>query len=181
MTRRGIHTLDDLQQRCTVNGKHWLWDGAVSRGRPAATIGGSRVLGARITAVVMGRADERTGDQRWTARCGQALCLSPHCLLLAKSQRQCHRIASAAGRLKRSAAQRAAISLAHQKRGHSSPEWMVQWALESGQSSRVAGEALGVHHSTVRAWRGATKNLRIVTGPFSQLLLGHRPRQAAGR
>lgn len=170
MTRRGLHTLDALRERCTVDGKHWLWDGPVVRGRPVARIGGDSMHGPRITATLMGRADERTGSQRWTVRCGMALCLSPRCLLLAESVRQCHQIASAAGRLKRDASASARISQAHRLNGHTSPAWMVLWALESSQPSRAVGSALGVHHSTVRAWRTGRKNLHAATGPFTQLM-----------
>jgi len=171
MSRRGIHTLDDLQARCEVYGPHWIWQGMVVRGRASANLQGHVVHGARITALVLGRDSERQPHQRWTVRCGERLCLSPNCLLLARSHAAAHQIASRAGRLKRDAAASTAISRAHVQRGTAYPAWMVAWAMESTQPSREVGRTLGVHDSTVRAWRNGTRHLQVAAGPFSQLLI----------
>lgn len=168
--RRGIHTLADLQARCSVEGKHWMWTGQLTRGRPSCRLGRHSVHGPRITAVVMGRAEERQPQQRWTVTCGRPLCLSPRCLVLVRSQGEALRLQSRTGRLKRGAAASEAISRAHRRSGYTKPSWMVQWAKESGQPSREAAHGLGVHDSTVRAWRTGSKHLRASAGMFSQLL-----------
>lgn len=166
----GIHSLDDLLARCVKQGLHWIWQGFTVRRRPSATLNSVVVHGPRITAVVMGREAERLPHQRWTVRCGQALCLAPGCLVLAQSHGDALRTGSRRGRLKRGPAACAAVSRAHQTRGTCYPDWMVQWAKDSDQPSREVGRALGVHDSTVRAWRSGSKRLRMSTGMFSQLL-----------
>jgi hypothetical protein len=168
--RRGIHTIFDLRERCEREGQHWLWQGCVDpRGRPMANMLGTVVKGARIAALAMQRDDERGKTQRWFASCGDRLCLSPRCLQLG-THGQAFDVASAAGRLKRHAGTLARLTAFRRSRPDVRPEWMVEWALESPQSSAAVAHGLGVDRSTVGTWRRAHKRQHLVAGPFAQLL-----------
>lgn len=166
----GLKTLDDLRERCDVEGKHWYWTGNIVRRRPASWVMGERVCGQLITAKVLGRAAQRQPHQRWVATCGDPLCLSPRCLRLA-THVEAHAIAGKAGRLARTTATRLKNMLAAQSRSTSYPAWMVEWARESPQSAPEIARALGVGRSTVVSWRSGSRRAVQEVTPFSQLFL----------
>ena len=159
-TRRGVIDLPDLELRCAVQANGcWLWEAGLSEGRPIATIGGRPICGQRITAIVLGRADERKPHQRWTAKCGNRLCLSPRCLVL-RTHAQALQLAARSGRMERRPDQLARCIASRLRSGAIRPEWQVQWATESEQSSVEVAHALDVHPTTVRGWRnGAIRRL----------------------
>jgi hypothetical protein len=164
-------TLDELRERCDVEGAHWIWGGYTIRGRPQCSIGGVNVQGPRITATVLGTSRQRRSGQCWYAACGERLCLSPKCLRLGP-YRDAHQTASKAGRLKRNPAQIAKVIAARRAQPDVLPEWMVEWALESPQSNGAVGHALGVSKTTVYQWRNGLARAAHRTGMFSQLMMG---------
>lgn len=169
--RPGITGVMSLAARCSRQADGcWLWDGYVVRGRPSASITGHGcVHGHRITAVALGRDEERQPHQRWIARCGNALCMAPRCLHLA-THREAHAVASAAGRLTRTPDEVARNRVARAKRGDVTPEELVFWALESPQSSAAVAHAIGCHSSAVRVWRRGKKRQSLTCGPYEQLM-----------
>lgn len=170
VTRRGVHNIHDLKLRCEVTPDGcWLWEGRIVCGRPSVHIAGSVVLGARITAVVLGRAAQRQPEQRWYVKCGKRECLSPKCLALG-THSDAHNAARMAGRLARDAADKARLRVRRRSRDDVRPRWMVEWALEAPQSGASVAHALGVDRSTVGLWRRAEKRGNDITGPFAQLL-----------
>jgi hypothetical protein len=173
MNRGGVHTLSDIRARCDVSKGCWIWNGYAPRSRPSINLRGDVVLGQRVLAKLMGRDQERQPHQRWTAKCGNPLCLSPRCLILA-THRECHQLASRSGRLKRDADQLARVRVARRacKSQKSMPDELIRWALESPQSSRVVAHALDVDPSAVRAWRTGKKRPDLSVGVFAQLMGG---------
>lgn len=169
--RRGVHTLEDIRLRCDKVGKCWIWNGYADRkSRPGANLRGNMVKGQRLTAFIMGRDGERGHGQRWTAKCGNPLCLSPTCLLLT-THRECHLIASRSGRLKRDADAVARIRAARRTSPRKCmPDEIIRWALESPQNSRAVAFAVGVDPSAVRAWRAGKNRRDLSVGAFEQLM-----------
>jgi hypothetical protein len=169
--RPGITGVMSLAARCDRQRDGcWIWTGYVIRGRPSANIKGhGSVHGQRIAAIAAGRDHERQPHQRWIARCGNELCLSPRCLHLA-THREAHTVASAAGRLKRTPDQVARNRVARARRGDVVPAELVRWALESPQSSSSVAHAIGCHPSAVRFWRRGAMRQTVTCGPYEQLL-----------
>lgn len=170
--RRGIHSVEDLRARCHVSAEPdacWIWEHSVVRRRPVASLPGRKnACGARIVAIVAGREHEREPHQRWSMRCGEPLCMNPSHIVLAKSHKAAHQLASKHGRLARGAECRLKISKAHEEAGRAWPRWMAEWAVESQQSHVEIAHALAVHKSTVGNWKRGTR--RTLSSPFAGLL-----------
>lgn len=173
-----LETLEQLRECCKVDGDHWLWRrGFNGRGRPTAAVNGNIRCGALITAMVLGREDERKPHQRWVSLCGIAECISPVCLRL-RTHKEAHAIAARAGRLRRSPASRLRSTIAvnaDPRRAY--PAWMVDWAIESPQSTPAVAHALGVSDYCVRCWRnGTSRTLRnaaqedLSASPFAMMV-----------
>lgn len=172
----GIRTLEQLREMCDVDSGRdgcWMWQGGFSRGRPTCRVKGVQVSGPKMTAVAMGREDERAPGKRWTVRCGNAACIAPNHLVLA-GVAEMMAFARLGGRLKRTPDQRARIRAGQLLRADAVPEWKVREALQSDETADDIAARLGVTRSAVQQWRRGDRRADVVAGPFAALL-----RQAA--
>lgn len=169
----GMKTPDDLRELCDVepgaNGC-WIWQGyTAERGRPSARICGLQALGPRIMAIALGIHEDRPKNKRWTVKCGDALCIAPHHLILA-TQAQVMVHAAKTGRLKRSPDSVARNRIAAAQRTTTKPAWMVHEAIASDDTAEDVAAKLEVSPTTVKQWRSGKRRAHLVAGPFSQLL-----------
>ena len=169
----GIRMLRQLRELCDVD-EHgdsacWMWTGGISRGRPTCRVKGLQVAGPRMTAVALGRDHERTEGLRWTARCGNALCIAPHHLVLVTPV-EMMAIVGQAGRLKRSADTVARSRAAAAARPTTAPASMVIEARESDLDAKALAAKFGVSATAVKQWRNGKRRADVIAGPFAALL-----------
>lgn len=77
----GIRTIDDLRDRCTIDGDCWIWQGcATAAGQPSIWVHGGHRLsgGGAVCLLTTGQRSPR--GTNWVPMCRNPRCVSPVCV-----------------------------------------------------------------------------------------------------
>lgn len=162
----GVRDILGIKDRCRID-QHtgcWVWAYACDGGKPICAVrfrGRHESMSAKRAAMIFsGHILSTKKVVMNRAACKEPLCVNPeHLKIVSESE-----FKSMSGRGRTWDIARKLRS--RSKHPNSTPTWMVDWALESGQRAVDIAHALGVHVSSVYNWR----NDRKVSHPFSMLM-----------
>ncbi len=168
MTRpRTTPTLPALQSRCIEEGDCWLWQGGRDgHGRPAARHRGVSCNPRRLVRELVDGKPIPSG-RVVAARCGQKLCISPACSVIA-TNKQRGELAAQRGAFN-SAGKTARMMATKRAASRYSDALIEQVRHHPGPSSQIAAET-GMSASHVKAIRRGESRVSYATNPWAGLM-----------
>lgn len=158
--------LETIKDRCIEEGECWLWQGSLDgHGRPQKRHEGKTVYVRRL---VRELADGEPVPRGLVvaAKCGQKLCVSPHCSVSATTKRKAQMAAKRGAYNNPSKA--AKMTLMKRAASWITDELVQQIRMAPAPASRIAQET-GVSLSHVKAIRRGTAR-RDFSSPFAGLM-----------
>jgi hypothetical protein len=172
-------TLDDIRERCRIEGAHWIWVGAESRGV-------ARIWAPDFTKA--GTMQSQPGRRAvWHVKTGKAIpkgwrvfgtcdvpgCIAPGCITC-KDPAQRGREVSASGKLKGSILRRVNSRKAGRARSRLTPA-LIEWIKASPLNGLQVAALAGVGRATVSKVRRHGMPSFEPVGTFTTLLAGRSP------
>jgi hypothetical protein len=170
-------TLDDIKDRCRVEGEHWVWAGALSAGVPRVWAPDFTLHGGEFRSQTGNRAvwHVKTGKAipkgwRVFGSCDVALCMNPECMTCEPPAARGRKVAASGklkGQIKRIVANRAI----GRKRSVVKDERQLAEIITSAETGVAIARRLGVPRQTVsKARTGQLLAFAPVGGIFTALL-----------
>lgn len=156
-----IEILETVWNRCTVEGKHWIWKGATNPAGNPVVSHNNRITTVRRLVLQARAGRTLPQDQRAVCLCDHELCVSPHCASIV-TLKKARELAAARGAYRGNAAQHKRAAATRRARSHISEE-AVQRMRSSDEPVRETAAREGVHHSYVTYVRQG--KLRAAPGP----------------
>ena len=172
-----MKTLAEVKAMCEVDGKHWIWGGALERGAPRIwapdyTRGNGECSTQHGRRAVWHIKHQKAVPEGMTVyiSCGVPLCVSPHCLETG-TKAEWGKSMSESGRMKRGPASRARYRIAARKFSRLS-ETMVLEIISSNDTGRLLAQKHGISEQLVsKVRKGRTGSAFLpVGGMFTGLL-----------
>lgn len=164
MGRPRFQTLERIKSHCEEVGDCWIWSGSEDgRGRPVCCHNGRRRPVRRVAREL---ADGKPvpAHMQTTSRCGDILCVSPHCSVVA-TPKTTHRLAVERGSYKHPDSD---IRMTMNKRAKSHITDETVALIRASASSRTAHAETGVSLSHCKAIRRGSAR-RDLSSPFAGL------------
>lgn len=174
-----MKTLDEVQAKCEVRGKHWLWSAGTTRKRPIifgpdytkdpSGSTNSPQYGVRAVLHMRTKQPIEAGHRAY-AKCWIPMCISPHCVTAAPMValgKSMSRSGKFKGNLKKCAA-----SAKRSQKSRKVTDVMAREFRMSSESSTALAARHGLNKSTVAKWRSGVlgKSSQAGIGMFSGLL-----------